>query len=204
MNAGVDRPDRREAASEETKRRLLDAARDLLTKAGAGGLSMEAVARRAGVSRLTIYYQFGSRRALLEALYDYLAARSDLMRLPQVFHEPDALAGLLGLVGVFNRFWAGERLLIRRLRSLAALDPDFQSATQRDQWRRNGVMALLRRLVAEQEAPLPGALEETADLLSSLMSFETYDALAGEARSPEQVEALVRGAVLRYLGLTST
>jgi AcrR family transcriptional regulator len=38
---------------------------------------------------MTVYYQFHSRLRLLEALYDHLAARGQMFRLAEAFHEPD-------------------------------------------------------------------------------------------------------------------
>jgi len=47
------------------------------------------MARGADASRLTIYYQFKSCPGLLEALYDHLAMRGGMQRMPEVFREPD-------------------------------------------------------------------------------------------------------------------
>src|SRR5256885_16000467 len=70
---------RREAANEETRGRVLAAARRLLADpAGLSDFSMEGVARRADVARMTIYYQFGSRRGLLEAPFDDLPPRGKI------------------------------------------------------------------------------------------------------------------------------
>lgn len=43
--------------------------RQVLAQVWEGELAMDAIARRADVPRLTIYYQFKSRPGLLEALY---------------------------------------------------------------------------------------------------------------------------------------
>ena len=60
------------------QQRILDAAIGVLRGAGAGGFSLESVARAAGVTRLTVYNQFGSRRALLEAVFDARAETGGL------------------------------------------------------------------------------------------------------------------------------
>src|SRR5438093_13007201 len=70
---------RRKPAAQRTRARVLRAARELLTaRAGAEPFSVDAVARRAGVARMTVYHQFGSRRGLLEALLDSFAAGGEL------------------------------------------------------------------------------------------------------------------------------
>jgi len=193
------RPARRDA-SDDTRRRIIEASRGLLAEGEIGAFSMEAVARLAGLSRLTIYYQFGSKRALLEAIYDDIASRSGLMRLPEVFHATNAVAGLRRFVEIFTAFWAGDRVLIRKLRALAALDSDFQAAVARDRWRRGGMSSLLQRLASE--GLIAPAEEETIDLLCSLTSFETFDALSGDLREAEAVRAIVEAACFRELGLS--
>ncbi len=59
---------RREASVSRTHERILDAARSLFAEVGFHGVGLEEVARRADVSRKTVYYQFGSKRGLLEAV----------------------------------------------------------------------------------------------------------------------------------------
>ena len=54
---------KRQATIHRTRSAILAAARDLLVAAGASGLSVVAVAKKAGVSRLTIYHHFGRRQA---------------------------------------------------------------------------------------------------------------------------------------------
>ena len=71
----------RQATTDQTRTRILAAARELLAAAGGiAGFTVEAVARHADVSRMTVYYQFGSKAGLLEALFDQLATTG---RLPQ-------------------------------------------------------------------------------------------------------------------------
>ena len=52
------------------RRELLDAARDVITDTGFDALSVEAVARRAGVTRPVIYDLFGDLDSLVMALLD--------------------------------------------------------------------------------------------------------------------------------------
>ena len=61
--------DRRvEPPADATSERVLDAALDLAAASGLRRLSMDDVARRAGVGRMTVYRRFGSRAALVDAL----------------------------------------------------------------------------------------------------------------------------------------
>lgn len=71
---------------EERRRELLDAARAVITEAGFDGLSVRAVADRAGVTRPVIYDLFGDLDSLVLALFDR--------------EEEAALSPLLALIGV--------------------------------------------------------------------------------------------------------
>jgi AcrR family transcriptional regulator len=61
---------RREAAKAERRSRIIKAARDLIRETGDAGLSMRALAAKAGVSLATPYNLFGSKRAVLVAVLE--------------------------------------------------------------------------------------------------------------------------------------
>ena len=56
--------------SAQTRRALLDAAHELFAEDGYAATSTEAVARRAGVTRGALYYQFRDKAALFAAVYE--------------------------------------------------------------------------------------------------------------------------------------
>jgi AcrR family transcriptional regulator len=183
----------RQAATDQTRARILTAARDLLMSPdGYSRFSIEAVARQADVARMTVYHQFGSKIGLLEALCDTLAASGGMEHLATAFRQPDALDALNQYLLVFGRFWEVDRLVMRRLRALAGLDPDFERVIRaRDAWRRQGISVIAQRLV-DQLGSLPEkARDELVDVLFTLSSFETFDTLAGPTRSLEEVSPLV-------------
>jgi AcrR family transcriptional regulator len=193
----------RQAAVEQTRARILAAARELLTASGGiAGFTVEAVARQAGVARMTVYYQFGSKVGVLEALCDALAARGQIERLGAVFAQPEPWEALAELIAVFGGFWESDRLVLRRLRALAALDPDIEQVIRaRDERRREGLRILVQRLAERQGHPAPKAREEAVAVLHVLTSFETFDSLAGPGRSAEEVVPLVRRLARGALGL---
>lgn len=61
---------RREAGKRERRHRIIAAAHDLIRETGNAGLSMRALAARAGVSLATPYNLFGSKRAIVWAVLD--------------------------------------------------------------------------------------------------------------------------------------
>jgi AcrR family transcriptional regulator len=169
----------------QNRRRVLDAARFLLGEPTAyTAFTVDAIAKQADVARATIYYQFGSKTGVLEALCDELAEAGELTRLGEVFGEPDPRQALHLFVGAFARFWATDRPVTRRLRALATLDPEVGAVIDaRDERRRAGLSVLIGRLGSS--AP------QLQQLLYTLTSFETFDSLAGPSPDPGGAAALV-------------
>jgi AcrR family transcriptional regulator len=183
----------RQAATEQTRTRIISAAREMLMASdGFSSFSIDQVARQADVARMTVYHQFGSKGGLLEALCDSLAANGGMDQLATAFRQPEPLEALNEYLLIFSRFWDADRLVTRRLRALAALDPDFEQVIRaRDERRRQGVRVITQRLVQQQVLPPEAPLDEIVDILFTLSSFETFEALAGPARSLQEVAPLV-------------
>ena len=196
----------RQAATEMTRARIINAARELLMSSdGYSHFSIEAVARQADVARMTVYHQFGSKIGLLEGLCDSLAASGGMKQLAAAFRQGEPLDALREYLLIFSHFWDVDRLVMRRLRALAALDPDFEHVIgARDEWRRRGVRVIAERLV-ERHVLSPGeALDEIVDILLTLSSFETFDTLAGPTRSMEEVAPVVYRLASAAIKLDST
>jgi AcrR family transcriptional regulator len=185
---------KREGAATETRSRILNAAREILAdESGASDLSMEGIARRADVSRLTIYYQFKSRPGLLEALYDELANRGNLRRIGEVFHEPDVSVAFEKLVRIFVGFWSSDPVVIRRLRGMAALDAEMAPGLRaRDARRQHIARELLGRIASSGKSRFKSEeLNLAVDVLSMLTGFETYDALARLGHKDKEIVKIV-------------
>ena len=177
---------RRQAQIDESRRRVLDAARAVLGGDG-NGFSVDAVAREADVARATVYYQFGSRSGLLEAMCDDLADEGGMSGLAGTFARPDLDSALAELATVFGQFWSVDRTAMRRLRALAALDPDVAAViAARDERRLSAVTALLAR---------HGVGSEPIRAVYTLTAFETYDTLAGQDTIAAVVPTVARLAV---------
>ena len=191
------------ATTEQTRTRIISAARELLMASnGFAGFSIEAVARQADVARMTVYHQFGSKIGLLEALLDSLATSGGMQQLASAFQQQEPLDALAEYITIFSHFWDSDRLVTRRIRGLAALDPDFEQVVRaRDGWRRQGLRVIVQRLVEKYGRPAPEALDEAIDVLYTLISFECFDMLAGPNRSPVEVAPVVQRIAYAALGL---
>jgi len=185
----------RQVAADETRSRILKAAREQLQTEAS--FSIDAVARRADVARMTVYYQFSSRRGLLEALFDDLAARGGIPQLPSAFQERDAMVALDRLIEIFAHFWTSARVVHRRLRAIAVLDPELlQALVDRNELRRRGLRVILSRTpgIAGSQA-----IDDLVNLLFVLSSFESFDMLAGSDRTPDEVVPMVKQAAAAIL-----
>ena len=181
---------KRQAVVNEGRRRILDAARALLRDLTSyPDFTVDAVARRADVARATVYYQFGSKAGLLEAVCDDLAEGGGMAGLADAFTDPDPRAALHRFIGVFAQFWAADPPVMRRLRALAALDPDVAAViSARDQRRQEGLAVLAVRILDGQDVP-----GDVLRMLQALTSFETFDSVAGPDRDPAAAVPLVTG-----------
>lgn len=188
---------KRQADIDETRERILAAANRLLVGESptVASFSIDAVAREAGVARMTVYYQFQSRAGLLEALFDHLSLSGGIARMPDVFHDPRSEQSLRRYIAILYEMFATHRHAFRRLRGFASIDPELRRAMDgRDERRRMG-----SRVVASHfpERPAPGlTLEERAGLIYTLSSFETFDTLAEPGSGAEPAATLIANTLL--------
>jgi AcrR family transcriptional regulator len=181
------RSDRRDAAADVTRTRIVAASRRLLT----GGkdlpaFSLDAVAREAGITRLTVYNQFASKRGLVEAVFDDIAERGGLFELRSVMADADVMSSLRRVVAVFCRFWASHDRALAKLAGMTKLDRDIAASLKQRTERRRQVLTVLVERLPRVRQPA-----DLVDVLFTLTSFETFEALSVRQRSAAAVEALV-------------
>ena|ERR671918_386395 len=179
----------RQERVEDTRRRILAAAKAVFSSDGFHGAALEEVASRAHVVRPTIYRHFGSKLGLLDALLSDASERADIERIFTAMADLDAARAVRTMLTEHARFWAAERLLFRRVIGLAGVDPEAQQAVEsRDAMRREDLSRLVARL-SRQGKLRPGCTRERAiDFLWLLTSFATFDQLHRRGRrSPEEV-----------------
>jgi AcrR family transcriptional regulator len=150
---------RRQASVDRTAASILAAARAELERGPAHALSVGAVARRAGVTRATVYNRFGSREGLIGSL-----APAAPEPIAQTAAPRDAVHAFLTSRCVR---WAASPLLYRHLPAV-----DDGEATRR-----------LAEALAGADALRPGcSLKEAQDVLAALGSFAMFDRLHQDGR----------------------
>ena len=152
--------------SEAVRGKVVRAAAELALDGGSGAATVDAIARRAEVSRTTIYKWWPSAAAIvLEGLLD--AVRDSITRPPgsttvqALVHHVGALFGLLADPAVGP--------LLRNVIAASASDPAIERALM-EQWiepRRAAVAVTLREAVAAGELPPDTDVEMAVDALVS-------------------------------------
>jgi AcrR family transcriptional regulator len=172
---------RRQAELDRTRSSILAAARDLVSEHGPD-LSMGKVAERAGVSRITIYNQFGSKAGLLEALS--AEAGPPPAGLPAVESGADPAADLKRSIEQGCAAWAANPRLYRQLGGRGQGDRSDHDHT------------LAERLAAADRLRPGCSIKEAEDVIGILTSFPVFDRLHKDGRrSPSAVaEILLRMA----------
>ena len=185
---------RRAQTADETRRRVLDAVYDQLREAPAQPVSVDRIARTAGVARSTVYVIFGSRAGLFDAFAADLLERGGFHRVLDAIADPDPRVTVReGLTGGVHTF-AAHRDVFRALISMAALDPEaVGGAMQRSEQRRAaGMLNLARRLARHGLLQKGLTVKKAADRLWVLTSFDAFDLLyAGRDLSADEVARIL-------------
>lgn len=192
---------KRREFSDHKRTRILAAARAQLESDGFLNLTLEGLARKSGVTRQTIYNLFGTRTGLFEALFDQVASAGGMHHMREVMQQSDPALLLPAFVQVFTNFWSRDRLFLRRIHGIAAIDPELGAAVQaRNQRRQMAATRVVERVpVRGPSGPDEDAsakLRRTAALYA-LTSFEFFDALAETTGTAEAAAGLVLDLVKR-------
>lgn len=152
--------------SEAVRSAVLAAAADLARDGGPGAATIDAIARRAEVSRTTVYKWWPSAAAIvLEGLLE--SVRESIVRPP----GSTTVQALVHHVGALNAILADPTVgpLLRNVMSASAGDPAIQAALL-DQWiepRRAAVVTTLLDAVAAGELAGDTDIEVVVDALVS-------------------------------------
>lgn len=178
----VNSENKRVRKPKETRRRMLEAARELFIQRGYGATALQEIADRAGVAVQTIYFTFGNKRVLLKELADVSIAGDDepiaTMDRPW-FHEAlaaeTAEAQLRIHVHGTTRILERVAPIIEMLRAAALADPGIAELFDQDTDPRFTVHATAARSLVTKPGICQGVTaEHAADLLFGLLSPELY------------------------------
>jgi AcrR family transcriptional regulator len=154
---------KRQEAADQTRARILRAAHDVV--ASGSPPAVGEIARRAGVSRITVYNRFGSRSGLLDALRSAETPSAPEPEIP-----------------------ARDRLHLHFARTCSqwAADPAFfRHLPVGDKRGEDEIGRGLAESLAREDALRPGcSIKEAEDVIAVLMSFPVFDRLYKDGRRP--------------------
>ena len=174
---------KREVLVEETRDRVIAAARELFSEAGFYSVTLDDVAKRAGVARATVYYQFESKYGLLDSVVTSALQQDRADGLRRAREHPDALTGMRMYVVEVCKFWNADRTLFRNVYGLAAIDPEAAALFDSYDDRRRELLTWLAKRLDDQGHLAPGVTQRRAtDVMWLLSSFRSFDQLSARAQ----------------------
>lgn len=192
----------RQRQAEETRQRILEAARLLFESSGYAVTTIEAIAEAAEVSPKTIAAVFGSKRALLAEVINPKTFSPRVRQLTEEVGTIEDPSLRLSLVAQIARqayeLMASSLELLRTARAVA---PELADAAQQVEARRRQNQAQLIASLYDQGALRPDlSFEEATDVLWTLTSYDVYRMLVVEQRwKPERYETWLAQLLVQHL-----
>ncbi len=182
----------RQTQSEETRQRIVEAARELMVERGYRATTVAAIARQAGVHVDTVYELVGRKPVLLRELIEQalsgtggavVAEEREYVKAMRA--EPDPARKLTIYARAVRQIQARMAPLLLALRDASATEPDARQVWKEISDRR---AANMRKLVRELEAAgglrAGLSIEEAADVIWATNSSELYVLLTVERGWP--------------------
>jgi AcrR family transcriptional regulator len=180
--------DGRAARARSTRARIVAAATELFTTAGYTTTSITTIADKAGVSEPTVYYSFGTKRAILTTALDLAIAGDDepvpTLERPWVqdaLADPDPLGQLRRQVAGAADIYLRAAPLLDVVRSAATTDADLAEVWAGNLQQRLTVQRVFADALARKSALRDGlTADAAADIALALLSPETYNLLVND------------------------
>jgi AcrR family transcriptional regulator len=171
---------------DQSRAAILRAARSQLEAQGYRQFTMASLAAASGVTRQTVHNLFGTKTAVLEALFDVIAIDAGMERVREAMTQSSGQLMLEYFVKIFCEFWTKNRLLLRRVHGIGAIDPEFGAVIEARNRRRLMAASRIARIMSDGVE-----VEQRAGALAALTSFEFFDALAENSGGEGEAEAMV-------------
>lgn len=164
-------------------------------------MTMGAVARKAGVSRVTVYDHFQNKSGLLEALAWRTFEQHDIGRIRRARLQADVRAALVDFVTENARFFASFGTEGRAVLKSGSFDPDLArvvEATYIDA-RRAAIRELVQRLDEADELSPSWPPARAVDALMIITNLEAFETLTGPSELAVEDAANVLASMARAL-----
>jgi AcrR family transcriptional regulator len=192
----------RQRQAEETRRRILVAARSLFESRGYALTTVEAIAELALVSPKTITAVFGSKRTLLAEVInpeDFSPRARQLIEELRATEDPSRRLSFV--VQITRQAFEPLAISLELLRTAGAVAPELADVARQIEARRRQNQARLIASLHEQGALRAGlSLEEATDVLWALTSYDLFRMLVVEQGwQPERYETWLAQLLIEHL-----
>lgn len=185
---------KRAGAAAATRERILEAGWIEVERAGYRPATVEAVAERAGVTRMTVYRHFPSRGALLEAIAWHRIGQAQLDTLDDARNDVDVVEGTRRFLLENCLLLAETGPILRAMIDVEREEPELAAVldlTYRGR-RVQSVRQLARRIVDSPHAVGGWRIAAVTDALTILTTIETYETITIQSGStPRQAAQLL-------------
>jgi AcrR family transcriptional regulator len=183
---------RRADKAQANRHRMRTAAQTLFAARGYSATSMQAIADEAGMAVQTLYFTFGTKRALLSELLDVAVAGDDepvpTLERPGVraaIEDPDPVAQLRRQARLAREIYERVAPVLQIVAHAAAADPEIHDLWETNNAQRAVVMERLITALAEKSALREGLDTLMAtDVALALQSPELYHFLTARRGWP--------------------
>ena len=192
----------RERQAGDTRRRIVEATRRLLQSEGYAGMTIQAIAQRAGVSAQSVYAIFKSKTGILIALLDestFGPAYEDLVREAQGASDPETRLRLAARVA--RQIRGAQSAAFELMRGAGVVAPELAKLElQRERLRYENEKDVIRSL-RDAGSLQPGLTYKTArDIFWMLTGGDVYRMLVRDRRwSPQRYQDWLADTLVRSL-----
>jgi AcrR family transcriptional regulator len=190
----------RAKSQERTRQRIAKAAAELHEKVGPAETTVAEIARRAGVSRLTVYKHFPDNASLYEACSAHYRSEHPLPDLEPALaiEDPvDRVRSVLALV--YGEFYRETQRMIRNLSRDRGFDPALDALMEKT---RDAFLDWLAGELAGGFEPSSG--DQLRAILGLALDFWTWDRLTGEGLDDDEAASVMTEAVAAVASVPAT
>lgn len=184
---------RRAEAAQQTRSKILSAARALFGEEGFHRVSMDEIALRAGVGRTTVFQQFESKKGLLRAVEHDTSERAGVARLFLELAGKSARESMRIVLELSPQIWAAEEGMFARLFGLAFADEDMRKVIDEKESGRREIIAAMVGALKKDGALTPGtSASEATDLLTLITGFHAFERLRAQGLALNAITRMLK------------
>lgn len=192
----------RAESQERTRQRIAQAAAELHERVGPAETTVAEIARRAGVSRLTVYKHFPDNAALYPACSAHYLGEHPLPDFQAALAREDPLERVASVLDAVYAGWYRESAsMVRNLQRDRGSDPAL------DEFMKNNSDVALNGVADALTAGFEPAGDRAARLRSLIrlaLDFWTWERLTAEGLEDDQAVAVMTDAIAAAAGVPAT